>query len=185
MYYFPNKSSNFSKIKQSLNNVTKRSTSLVLKILALCSDNPFLHYIASVKPVFSLVSYVILIKMKQFVFLLFVFASSNSAKVENWSNPNLEGSLQPNSIKSSARNGKFLGTYGITVRFLFFAPFFAKNLILFYSQSTTTTTKSAYTYCYTSAAAISTVCDRKKKRSIEDAPIDGKSIRRNFTKIVT
>ena len=95
--------------------------------MALCSDNPFLHYIASVEPVFSLVSYVILIKMKQFVFLLFVFASSNSAKVENWSNPNLEGSLQPNSIKSSARNGKFLGTYGITVRFfLIFFPFFAK-----------------------------------------------------------
>ena len=133
MYYFPNKSSNFSKIKQSLNNVTKRSTSLVLKILALCSDNPFLHYIASVKPVFSLVSYVILIKMKQFVFLLFVFASSNSAKVENWSNPNLEGSLQPNSIKSSARNGKFLGTYGITVRFflIFFFFFFAKIDFLF------------------------------------------------------
>merc|ERR1712044_114089 len=107
----------------------------------------------SVKPVFSLVSYVILIKMKQFVVLLFVFASSNSAKVENWSNPNLEGSLQPNS-KSSARNGKFLGTYGIT--------------------STTTSTLSAYTYCYTSAAAISTVCDRKK-RSIEDAPIDDES----------
>ena len=38
---------------------------------------------------------------------------------------------------------------------------------------TTTTTSSAYTYCYTSAAAISTTCDRKK-RSIDDSPIDGK-----------
>ena len=99
--------------------------------MALCSDNPFLHYIASVKPVFYLVSYVILIKMKQFVVLLFAFASSNGAKVENWSNPNLEGSLQPNSIKSSARNGKFLGTYGITVRIFFSLYLFFSKLDLF------------------------------------------------------
>jgi len=75
---------------------------------------------------------------------------SSANKLENWINPSIEGSIQQDALNSATRSAKYLG------------------------GTTTTTTSSAYTYCYTSAAAISTTCDRKK-RSIDDSPIDDES----------
>merc|ERR1711953_569989 len=75
---------------------------------------------------------------------------THGSKLEHWQHPEIQDSIEPSALQSASRNPKIFG--GTT--------------------TTITSTTSILTYCYTSAQAISTACDRKK-RAIDERPIEG------------
>lgn len=72
----------------------------------------------------------------------------HGSKLEHWQHPEVEGSIQPNALRSASRNPKlFFGT-----------------------TTTTTSTSSGVTYCFSNPASVTTSC--RKKRHIDDSPIE-------------
>merc|ERR1719328_854727 len=113
--------------------------------------------------------------MKRFVIIFFScilsLFTSHGSKLEHWSDPNVEGSIQPSALTEASRNPK-----------LFFETT---------STSTSTKTTSLITYCFSTTGTVSANC-RRKKRAINDAPndegyiIDGKHLtKEELTKVVS
>merc|ERR1719150_1629074 len=105
--------------------------------------------------------------------LIFIFAWTSSlsygSKLERWTDPNVEGSIQPNALADASRQPK----------------------LFFETTTTSTSTTSLVTYCFSTTGTVSAKC-RRKKRAINDAPhdegyiIDGEHLtKEDLTKLVS